>query len=51
MNDQLLIIVCVFLAVASAALLNGARLHKSEWLGGLLIVAAAFLEARRPAAA
>jgi drug/metabolite transporter (DMT)-like permease len=32
-------------------LINGARLAPSEWLGGMLIVAAAFIEARRPAPA
>lgn len=47
-KSSVLIIVELVAAVASAALLNGLRLRPIEWLGGALIVAAAFIEARRP---
>ncbi len=47
-RSSVLIIVELVAAVASAALLNGTRLRPIEWLGGVLIVAAAFIEARRP---
>jgi drug/metabolite transporter (DMT)-like permease len=50
-RSSVLIIMELVAAVASAALINGARLRPSEWLGGMLIVAAAFVEARRPATA
>jgi drug/metabolite transporter (DMT)-like permease len=50
-RSSVLIIMELLAAVASAALINGARLRPSEWLGGLLIVAAACVEARRPAEA
>jgi drug/metabolite transporter (DMT)-like permease len=50
-RSSVLIIMELVAAVASAALINGARLAPSEWLGGMLIVAAAFIEARRPAPA
>jgi drug/metabolite transporter (DMT)-like permease len=50
-KSSVLIIMELVTAVASAALINGARLRPSEWLGGVLIATAAFLEARRPAAA
>ena len=46
-KSSVLIIVELVAAVASAALLNGARLRPIEWLGGVLIVAAALIEARR----
>jgi drug/metabolite transporter (DMT)-like permease len=49
-RSSVLIIMELLAAVASAALVNGVRLRPSEWLGGLLIVTAAFIEARRPAA-
>jgi drug/metabolite transporter (DMT)-like permease len=48
-RSSVLIIMELLAAVASAALINGARLRPIEWLGGLLIVAAACVEARRPA--
>jgi drug/metabolite transporter (DMT)-like permease len=48
-RSAVLIIMELVTAVASAALINGVWLQSFEWLGGLLIVAAAFLEARRPA--
>jgi drug/metabolite transporter (DMT)-like permease len=35
-------------AVASAAIIDGARLRPIEWIGGVLIVGAAVVEARRP---
>ncbi len=46
-KSSVLIIVELVAAVASAALINGVRLRPIEWLGGVLIVAAAFIEARR----
>jgi drug/metabolite transporter (DMT)-like permease len=49
-KSSVLIIMELLTAVASAALINGLRLRPIEWLGGLLIVLAAFIEARRPAA-
>jgi drug/metabolite transporter (DMT)-like permease len=48
-RSSVLIIMELLAAVASAALINGARLRPVEWLGGALIVVAAFVEARRPA--
>jgi drug/metabolite transporter (DMT)-like permease len=48
-RSSVLIIMELLSAVASAALINGTRLAPIEWLGGALIVAAAFFEARRPA--
>lgn len=48
-KSSVLIIMELLAAVASSALINGVRLQPSEWLGGVLIVAAAFAEARRPA--
>lgn len=48
-RSSVLIIVELVAAVASAALINGARLNAIEWLGGALIVLAAFAEARRAA--
>jgi len=50
-KSSVLIIMELVTAVASAALINGARLQPIEWFGGVMIVAAAFLEARRPAEA
>ena len=50
-RSAVLIIMELVTAVVSAALINGTRLQLVEWLGGLLIVAAAFVEARRPAEA
>jgi drug/metabolite transporter (DMT)-like permease len=50
-KSSVLIIMELLTAVASAALINGLRLRPIEWLGGLLIVTAAFIEARRPAEA
>jgi drug/metabolite transporter (DMT)-like permease len=47
-RSSVLIILELVTAVGSAALLNGTRLRPIEWLGGALIVVAAFLEARRP---
>jgi drug/metabolite transporter (DMT)-like permease len=47
-RSSVLIIMELVTAVASAALINGTRLRPVEWLGGTLIVAAAFIEARRP---
>jgi len=49
-RSSVLIIMELLTAVASAALVNGVRLRPIEWVGGFLIVAAAFIEARRPAA-
>lgn len=49
-RSSVLIIMELVTAVISAALINGSRLRPIEWLGGLLIVAAAFVEARRPEA-
>jgi drug/metabolite transporter (DMT)-like permease len=46
-RSSVLIIVELVAAVASAALINGARLSAVEWLGGALIVLAALAEARR----
>jgi drug/metabolite transporter (DMT)-like permease len=48
-RSSVLIIMELVAAVVSAALINGARLQPIEWLGGSLIVASAFAEARRPA--
>jgi drug/metabolite transporter (DMT)-like permease len=48
-RSSVLIIMELVAAVASAALINGVRLRPIEWLGGVLIVGAAFVEARRPA--
>lgn len=48
-RSSVLIIMELLTAVASAALINGVRLRPIEWLGGMLIVIAAFIEARRPA--
>jgi drug/metabolite transporter (DMT)-like permease len=50
-RSAVLIIMELVTAVTSAALINGTQLRPIEWLGGSLIVAAAFLEARRPAEA
>jgi drug/metabolite transporter (DMT)-like permease len=47
-KSSVLIIMELVTAVASAAVINGARLRPIEWLGGVLIVAAAVIEARRP---
>lgn len=47
-RSSVLIIMELVTAVASAALINGTQLRPVEWLGGTLIVAAAFVEARRP---
>ena len=47
-KSSVLIIMELVTAVASAAIINGARLRPIEWLGGVLIVAAAVIEARRP---
>jgi len=46
-RSAVLIIMELVTAVTSAAVLNGTRLRPVEWLGGSLIVAAAFVEARR----
>lgn len=48
-RSAVLIIMELVTAVTSAALINGSELSPVEWLGGSLIVAAAFVEARRPA--
>jgi drug/metabolite transporter (DMT)-like permease len=48
-RSGVLIIMELITAVTSAALINGTRLSPIEWLGGALIVGAAFVEARRPA--
>jgi len=50
-KSSVLIIMELVAAVASATVINGARLRPIEWLGGVLIVAAAVIEARRPVAA
>jgi drug/metabolite transporter (DMT)-like permease len=50
-RSSVLIIMELVTAVASASLINGTGLRPIEWLGGVLIVGAAFLEARRPAEA
>lgn len=50
-KSSVLIIMELVTAVASASLINGTGLRPIEWLGGVLIVGAAFLEARRPAEA
>jgi drug/metabolite transporter (DMT)-like permease len=50
-RSAVLIIMELVAAVASAAVINGTRLRPIEWLGGSLIIAAAFVEARRPAQA
>lgn len=47
-RSSVLIIMELVTAVISAALINGSRLRPIEWLGGVLIVAAAVVEARRP---
>jgi drug/metabolite transporter (DMT)-like permease len=47
-KSSVLIIMELVTAVASAAVINGARLRPIEWLGGVLIVGAAVIEARRP---
>ena len=47
-KSSVLIIMELVAAVASAAIINGARLRPIEWLGGVLIVGAAVIEARRP---
>jgi drug/metabolite transporter (DMT)-like permease len=47
-RSSVLIIMELVAAVASAAVINGARLRPIEWLGGVLIVGAAVIEARRP---
>lgn len=47
-KSSVLIIMELVAAVASAAVINGARLRPIEWLGGVLVVGAAVLEARRP---
>jgi drug/metabolite transporter (DMT)-like permease len=47
-RSAVLIIMELVTAVSSAALINGTRLRAVEWLGGSLIVVAAFVEARRP---
>ena len=47
-KSSVLIIMELVAAVASAAVINGARLRPIEWLGGVLIVVAAVIEARRP---
>lgn len=48
-KSSVLIIMELVTAVASASLINGTFLQPIEWVGGVLIVGAAFLEARRPA--
>ena len=48
-RSSVLIIMELVTAVASASLINGTLLRPIEWLGGVFIVGAAFLEARRPA--
>jgi len=50
-RSAVLIIMELVTAVGSAALVNGTKLSAVEWLGGSLIVSAAFVEARRPAVA
>lgn len=50
-RSSVLIIMELVTAVTSASLLNGTQLRPIEWLGGALIVGAAFLEAQRPAEA
>ncbi|HYP89908.1 MAG TPA: DMT family transporter [Polyangiaceae bacterium] len=47
-RSSVLIIMELVTAVASAALINGTQLRPIEWVGGSLIVSAAFVEARRP---
>jgi drug/metabolite transporter (DMT)-like permease len=49
-RSSVLIIMELVTAVISASLINGSRLAPIEWLGGALIVTAAFVEARRPEA-
>ncbi len=49
-RSSVLIIMELVTAVISAALINGSALRPVEWLGGVLIVAAAVVEARRPEA-
>ena len=49
-RSSVLIIMELVTAVISAAVINGSRLRPIEWLGGALIVVAAFMEARRPEA-
>jgi drug/metabolite transporter (DMT)-like permease len=48
-RSSVLIIIELVTAVVSAALLNERHIATTEWLGGALIVAAALIEARRPA--
>jgi drug/metabolite transporter (DMT)-like permease len=50
-RSSVLIIMELVAAVLSAALLQGTRLNPLEWFGGCLVVAAALIEARRPAEA
>lgn len=50
-RSAVLIIMELVTAVTSAAFINGTQLRPVEWLGGALIVAAAFVEARRPSEA
>ena len=50
-KSSVLIIMELVTAVTSASLINGTQLRPIEWLGGVLIVGAAFLEAQRPAEA
>lgn len=50
-TSSVLIIMELVSAVASAALLSGARLRPIEWFGGALIMLAAVIEARRAARA
>lgn len=47
-RSSVLIIMELVTAVISAAVINGSQLRPIEWLGGLLIVVAAVVEARRP---
>jgi drug/metabolite transporter (DMT)-like permease len=48
-RSSILIIMELFTAVGSAALLGGRELEPLEWLGGALMILAAILEAWRPA--
>jgi len=48
-RSSVLIIMELVAAVISAAVIQGTRLRPIEWLGGSLIAAAAFVEARRSA--
>jgi drug/metabolite transporter (DMT)-like permease len=47
-RSSVLIIMELVTAVISAAVIEGTQLRPLEWVGGLLIVAAAVVEARRP---